>query len=95
MVAVPAWRPEHDPLEAVVALEEVRDLFRRPEWHARAACRGQDQERFFSSAPVTLRRAAAEYCARCPVTAECLAAGMGEDFGLWGGLTTRERWRLG
>jgi len=94
MVTVPAWRAHHDPAEAVVAVEEVRDLFRRPEWHARAACRGQDQARFFSSSPAVLHAVAVEFCSICPVTAECLAAGIGEEFGVWGGLTTRERRRL-
>lgn len=30
-------------------------------------------------------------CAGCPVREACLAAGIAEDHGIWGGLTPRER----
>lgn len=33
----------------------------------------------------------AAICARCPVRGECLEAGMGERYGVWGGLTLEAR----
>ncbi|MGH9291933.1 MAG: WhiB family transcriptional regulator, partial [Acidimicrobiales bacterium] len=33
-------------------------------------------------------------CAGCPVVEPCLRAGMGEAFGMWGGLSPRERQQL-
>jgi len=95
VVAVPAWRPEHDPCEAVVAVEEVRDLFARPEWHARAACRGVGTAGFFSDDAAVLARTVAEFCSVCPVVAECSDAGRAERFGAWGGRTARDRRRAG
>ncbi len=67
------------------------------QWEERARCRGiENQELFFpdhgnqSSAP------AKAICRRCDVRDACLAAALrnGEDFGIWGGLTERERKRL-
>lgn len=33
-------------------------------------------------------------CATCPVRAECLAAGLYEKYGIWGGTSERERRKL-
>jgi hypothetical protein len=33
-------------------------------------------------------------CGVCPVRVDCLAAGMDEPAGVWGGLTARERQRV-
>ena len=38
--------------------------------------------------------AARAICAGCPVVDPCLAAGMSERFGMWGGLAPSERRRL-
>lgn len=69
------------------------------EWQYQGACRGADPEIFFSpeSERGPRRRArearAKEYCARCPVVEQCLehALKVKEPYGVWGGLTTRER----
>lgn len=63
-------------------------------WSDRAACRGEDPEMFFS----TDSRDAKRVCRRCPVQAECLesSADLAGGWGVWGGLTDRERrnhWR--
>jgi WhiB family redox-sensing transcriptional regulator len=70
-------------------------------WRSRAACRGLDTEVFFplhaTRGPATPREAAAKrVCARCPVVAECLRFALrhGEDWGIWGGLSSHERRRL-
>lgn len=41
-------------------------------------------------------RTAKKFCQRCPVKTECLNVALvnNEQFGIWGGLTTKERLRL-
>ena len=52
-----------------------------PFWREHAACRDADPDMFFEAAH---RDAAQALCARCPVTAECLASRGGCE-GMWGG----------
>lgn len=61
-------------------------------WQQRAACRGMDPELFFPGRGESTREAKAA-CAQCPVRDECLSAAYGgsERFGIWGGLSERER----
>jgi len=37
---------------------------------------------------------AKELCGICPVQPDCLEAGMDEEFGIWGGLSLKQRRRL-
>ena len=64
-------------------------------WQERASCRGVDAELFF---PASDEEAVAgkAICASCPVRLACLAFGLerNEKFGIWGGLTEKERNRL-
>ena len=64
-------------------------------WQERASCRGVDAELFF---PATDEEAvpAKAICGSCPVRMACLAFALerNEKFGVWGGLTERERGRL-
>ena len=66
-------------------------------WRRRAACRGTDGELFFpdaSDADYQKRLAAAKaICRACPVHDECRAWAVahGDEQGIWGGLTDRER----
>jgi WhiB family redox-sensing transcriptional regulator len=64
-------------------------------WQAEAACRGTDPELFF---PATDEEAgpAKQVCGGCPVRLACLAFALEreERYGVWGGLTERERARL-
>ena len=64
-------------------------------WQEHAACRAMDPELFFPTRGAPTREAK-EVCLRCPVRAECLDAAMTgrERFGIWGGLSERERRRL-
>jgi WhiB family redox-sensing transcriptional regulator len=78
------------------------DLGLTPEslaWHQHAACREVGTEVFFleSGANAVDIAAAKQICAGCPVRATCLADAIerGERFGIWGGLTERERRALG
>lgn len=68
-----------------------------PTWHARAECRNADPDQFYpGKGEHTVVKAARRICARCPVTAECLAYALDNDerFGVWGGKSERERRRL-
>ena len=65
------------------------------DWRELAACRDEDPELFFPvgsgrAANAQIKQAKA-VCARCPVRARCLEAGMSEEYGVWGGLTEEER----
>lgn len=62
----------------------------REEWRDRANCLGMDSDAFFPERGETLREAKA-VCAGCQVSGECLEAGMAEKFGIFGGLSERER----
>jgi WhiB family redox-sensing transcriptional regulator len=65
----------------------------RPAWHADAACAEHPDVSFFPARGEDHRPAKA-ICARCLVRAECLAFGIEEPEGLWGGLGWQERRRL-
>lgn len=68
-------------------------------WFTRARCRDVDRRLFFepegeSAKPRARRvRQAKAVCAECPVRRECLlfALATPEHYGIWGGLTARER----
>jgi WhiB family redox-sensing transcriptional regulator len=73
-------------------LPRFEDLVRRPQWMARAACRGNPAP-FFARA----KRAAQALCSECPVRAECLdfAMAAGQELkGCWGGMSERQRLQL-
>jgi len=61
------------------------------DWAERAACRTSDPEDLFVSGAAQHR--AKRICASCPVRMECLTEALdnGLEFGVWGGLTERER----
>ncbi|AIG63539.1 WhiB family transcriptional regulator [Corynebacterium atypicum] len=68
--------------------EAVQD---RGTWVTRAKCRGLDPEALFVKG--ARQRQAATFCQGCPVRAMCLADALdnGIEFGVWGGLTERQR----
>lgn len=61
-----------------------------PEFFTDAACLGKDPDWFFEP---FLYREGKRVCAQCPVQLDCLehAFEHGERYGLWGGLSERER----
>lgn len=59
-------------------------------WRQQAACRTVDNRVFFPEQSTSFVNAKL-ICAHCPVQDECLDAGLGERFGVWGGLTETER----
>jgi WhiB family transcriptional regulator, redox-sensing transcriptional regulator len=64
-------------------------------WQERANCLGVDPDLFFPERGASTREAKA-VCRGCEVRLECLeyALSHGEKFGIWGGLSERERRRV-
>lgn len=62
------------------------------EWVLRAACRDTDVDLFAQTASEQ-KRARDAVCRDCPVRLECLADALDNqiEFGVWGGMTERER----
>lgn len=65
------------------------------EWQERGLCKESDPEIFFPEKGGSTREAKA-VCLRCPVRDNCLEEALAQDerFGIWGGLSERERRRL-
>ncbi|HEX2075869.1 MAG TPA: WhiB family transcriptional regulator [Geodermatophilus sp.] len=87
---------------AVAGAEAVPAQPRRTEhsgggesWKAEALCAETDPEAFFPEKGGSTREAK-RVCAGCAVRAECLEYALANDerFGIWGGLSERERRRL-
>lgn len=76
------------PINAVVGGEDLS-------WQAYANCLGVDPDLFFPERGASTREAKA-VCSRCVVRTECLeyALNNAEKFGIWGGLSERERRRI-
>lgn len=69
--------------------------FGSPQWHELALCAQTDPEAFFPEKGGSTREAK-RVCASCPVAAQCLEYALENDerFGIWGGMSERERRRL-
>jgi WhiB family transcriptional regulator, redox-sensing transcriptional regulator len=65
------------------------------EWQERALCAQTDPEAFFPEKGGSTREAK-RICQGCEVRSECLEYALGHDerFGIWGGLSERERRKL-
>ncbi|MDH4133035.1 MAG: WhiB family transcriptional regulator [Actinomycetota bacterium] len=61
------------------------------DWSAQAACRATDPDALFVQGAAQNRAKA--LCLGCPVRTECLADALDNriEFGVWGGMTERER----
>jgi len=66
-----------------------------PDWQSRANCMGVDPDLFFPERGASTREAK-EVCRGCVVQDDCLEYALtnGEKFGIWGGLSERERRRI-
>ncbi len=64
-------------------------------WQRKANCMGVDPDLFFPERGASTREAK-EVCRGCVVKPECLeyAISSGEKFGIWGGMSERERRRI-
>ena len=83
-------------------ISEAVDLFDDPDgeltelgWQERALCAQTDPEAFFPEKGGSTREAK-KVCLGCDVRGECLEYALAHDerFGIWGGLSERERRRL-
>ena len=65
------------------------------EWVLQGACRGVNPETLFFGSPQAQRRARG-ICRSCPVWQQCRAEALDNriEFGVWGGMTERERRRV-
>lgn len=85
------------------------EAFRELRWAEHAACRGMDTAVFFGYADTVALsghgmareerdrlREVRSVCRGCPVRTECAvhALTLPEPYGIWGGLTRRERYQL-
>ncbi|WP_456946824.1 WhiB family transcriptional regulator [Geodermatophilus sp. SYSU D00697] len=84
---VPAEPPAQPWAAAVPAGDES--------WRLDALCAETDPEAFFPEKGGSTREAK-RVCAGCPVRSQCLEFALANDerFGIWGGLSERERRRL-
>jgi len=78
-------------LNAVLGIAEEPDA---NDWMLQARCLDADPEAFFPEKGGSTREAK-RICAACPVREECLEYALENDerFGIWGGLSERERRR--
>ncbi|MGH3495158.1 MAG: WhiB family transcriptional regulator [Sciscionella sp.] len=76
-------------------LSELFDDSDEPEWTERALCAQTDPEAFFPEKGGSTREAK-RICTGCEVRDECLEYALAHDerFGIWGGLSERERRKL-
>jgi WhiB family transcriptional regulator, redox-sensing transcriptional regulator len=85
-------------LAANLSSVELTTVFGLPEeqsWQERSLCAQTDPEAFFPEKGGSTREAK-KICVGCEVRAECLEYALANDerFGIWGGLSERERRRL-
>ena len=78
--------PDHDDADSALTDEQ---------WQERALCAQTDPEAFFPEKGGSTREAK-RICLGCEVKDECLESALANDerFGIWGGLSERERRRL-
>ena len=81
--------------EPYTAAESSGELPEEPGWQEQALCAQTDPEAFFPEKGGSTREAK-RICSGCEVRAECLEYALANDerFGIWGGLSERERRRL-
>ncbi len=85
-------------LAAHMSSTELATVFGLPDeqsWQERSLCAQTDPEAFFPEKGGSTREAK-KICVGCEVRAECLEYALANDerFGIWGGLSERERRRL-
>ena len=71
----------------------LREVEAAQSWMRSAACADADPEIFFPTISRQPATEAKQTCSGCPVQAECLEYSLvnQEEFGVWGGLTEKER----
>ncbi len=81
--------------EPIDLLDEQDDELTELAWQERALCAQTDPEAFFPEKGGSTREAK-KVCLGCEVRGDCLEYALAHDerFGIWGGLSERERRRL-
>ncbi len=87
----PAVLPVYQPYEPVISPETADEVA----WQERALCAQTDPEAFFPEKGGSTREPK-KVCRACEFRAECLEYALAHDerFGIWGGLSERERRKL-
>ena len=82
-------------LAARVATQRFSSADGERRWQEEANCLGVDPDLFFPERGASTREAKA-VCRSCEVRVDCLeyALAHGEKFGIWGGMSERERRRI-
>jgi WhiB family redox-sensing transcriptional regulator len=96
--AVSLWEAAMTELSGNVPDAELASIFGLPDeasWQERALCSQTDPEAFFPEKGGSTREAK-RICTGCEVKDECLEYALEHDerFGIWGGMSERERRRL-
>ncbi|MGH3762302.1 WhiB family transcriptional regulator [Actinophytocola sp.] len=83
------------PVDELGVLADLFDDAEEQEWQERALCAQTDPEAFFPEKGGSTREAK-RICQGCEVRSECLEYALAHDerFGIWGGLSERERRKL-
>lgn len=70
---------------------EAAEAYGRANWASQSACAHEDVDRLFVRGKA--QNEAKKVCRTCPVALQCLAEALDNqvEFGVWGGLTERER----
>lgn len=85
-------RPAAKPVRQTVKQLTSRESFKnRGEWITHAHCRNVDPEELFVKGAA--QRKAVAICRHCPVVLQCRADALDNkvEFGVWGGMTERQR----
>ena len=85
------WGAEEGRADNSAGGPDLLDSFERNEWVTEAKCRNGDPDALFVRG--AQQRNAATVCRHCPVKMQCLADALDNniEFGVWGGLTERQR----
>lgn len=90
---IPDKEPNTNKVSPRLAAKSIEQTL---DWRSRAACLGEDPEIFFCEEDPTALEEAKKICRPCEVREECLdyALTIGEEFGVWGGLSETEKRKL-
>ncbi|OHU66188.1 WhiB family transcriptional regulator [Mycobacteroides chelonae] len=91
----PAGKKPRGSVPSISRLVELMDSAFTSDWESAALCAQTDPEAFFPEQGGSTKEAK-RVCQGCEVTAECLKYALKNDerFGVWGGLSERERRQL-
>lgn len=81
----------NNPFAKSLVVNESMEQSERGEWVTQAKCRNGDPDALFVRGAA--QRRAATICRHCPVAVQCCADALDNkvEFGVWGGLTERQR----